>query len=175
MLFKGSLTLALLVASSREVDAFTNTQLKNVGSRTTSFLQPASTSHSVATKTTARGHGYLSLADERAVFSKLNMSGKDVTPEEILPLGKGSVITPEGYGFSSPILRVLNIADRNTGFYRAKASDIVTDVMDEITTGKEDVALVFEDDKLKGIFTETDYIEVCLGCMCDRSCFRDVE
>eukprot|EP00536_Pseudo-nitzschia_multiseries_P002004 jgi/Psemu1/182566/e_gw1.26.154.1 len=83
-------------------------------------------------------------------------------PDEILPLGRENSITPEGFGFSSPVFRVLNIADRNGGYYSAKASNIVTDVMDEITNGKADVALVFEDGeggKLKGIFTETDYIE----------------
>jgi len=85
-----------------------------------------------------------------------------MNPDEILPLGQENIITPEGYGFSSPVFRVLNLADRNGGYYSAKASSIVTDVMDEITNGKADVALVFEDGddgKLQGIFTESDYIE----------------
>jgi len=71
-------------------------------------------------------------------------------------------ITPEGFGFSSSIDRILKSAGRNGGFYRARASDIVTDVMEGITNGKADVALVYDDetDKLVGIFTETDYIKV---------------
>lgn len=72
------------------------------------------------------------------------------------------MITPEGFGFSSSAERILKVAGRSSGFYRAKASDIVTDVMDGITDGELDVALVFEDDsdELLGIFTETDYIKV---------------
>ena len=71
-------------------------------------------------------------------------------------------ITPEGFGFSSSIDRILTSAGRNGGFYRARSSDIVTDVMEGITNGKADVALVFDDEteKLVGIFTETDYIKV---------------
>jgi len=45
----------------------------------------------------------------------------------------------------------------------------VTDVMDEITNGEADVALVFEEGengKLEGIFTETDYILVSTKCNC---------
>ena len=94
------------------------------------------------------------------------MVGKGIDPEQILPPGRENDITPEGFGFSSPIIRVLNIASRNGGYYNAKASNIVTDVMNEITNGKADVALVFQDEengKLEGIFTETDYIEVSLS------------
>jgi hypothetical protein len=93
------------------------------------------------------------------------MVGKEINPEQILPLSRENVITPEGFGFSSPVARILDVASRSGGYYSAKCSDIVTDVMDEITNGKADVALVFEDGengKLEGIFTETDYIEVSL-------------
>jgi hypothetical protein len=89
--------------------------------------------------------------------------GAELDPEDVLPLDTQSMITPEGYGFSSPVIRVLNIADRNGGFYKARASETVTDVMEGITDGKVDAALVFDDDdddKLVGIFTETDYIKV---------------
>mmetsp|Transcript_16185 Transcript_16185/g.44815 ORF Transcript_16185/g.44815 Transcript_16185/m.44815 type:complete len:768 (-) Transcript_16185:702-3005(-) len=157
MISAGSFSLVLLLACSLETNAFTT----NVGSRSTPFLQSA-TIRTTAAKTTARKHGALSAADEKIATSKLRMVGKEMNPDEILPLGQENIITPEGYGFSSPVFRVLNLADRNGGYYSAKASSIVTDVMDEITNGKADVALVFEDGddgKLQGIFTESDYIE----------------
>lgn len=154
-----SITLLLLVFVSK-VDAFStitssnnnNGIIRDVGSRTTSLF---------SSKTTARS-------------SKLNMvsNSPDVMddPNQILPLGEENTsITPEGFGFSSPVSRVIDIANRNGGYYKAKESNVVTDVMDEITNGIADVALVFEDDngdgsneygKIKGIFTESDYIKV---------------
>lgn len=104
----------------------------------------------------------LPVTEEKAARIKLDMVGSDINPEQMLPLRQGNVITSEGYGFSSPLIRVLDVASRNGGYYSAKTSTIVTDVMDEITNGKTDVALVFQDGengKLEGIFTETDYIE----------------
>jgi hypothetical protein len=87
--------------------------------------------------------------------------GAELDPDDVLPLAKTSMITPEGYGFSSPASRILEAAGRNGGYYKAKASDTVTDVMDGITDGKVDAALVFDDnERLLGIFTETDYIKV---------------
>jgi len=90
---------------------------------------------------------------------RLNV-GIQADPEEWM--AQDSSITPEGFGFSSSIDRVLKSADRSGGYYRASSSDIVTDVMEGITNGKADVALVFDDvsNKLAGIFTETDYIKV---------------
>ncbi|KAL3941516.1 MAG: hypothetical protein SGBAC_004134 [Bacillariaceae sp.] len=68
-------------------------------------------------------------------------------------------ITPEGYGFSSSIGRILKEADRGGGYYKAASTDIVADVMEGITDGHADAALVFdEESKLLGIFTESDYI-----------------
>ena len=90
--------------------------------------------------------------------------GAELDPEEFIPLGQECTITPEGFGFSSSVSRILASSGRAGGYYRAKSSDIVTDVMDGITGGTSDVALVFEDgtDNLLGIFTETDYIKVRL-------------
>jgi Na+/H+ antiporter NhaD/arsenite permease-like protein/CBS domain-containing protein len=73
-------------------------------------------------------------------------------------------ITPEGYGFSSPMDRVLAESKRQPGYHKAKASDTVIDVMQAITGSRDgyDVALVFDDDndnKLLGLFTESDYIK----------------
>jgi hypothetical protein len=88
-------------------------------------------------------------------------AGADMIPDV---MGQECIITPEGYGFASGVDRILKKAGRSNGFYRAKASDLVVDVMEGITTGDLDVALVFDDDtaKLVGIFTETDYIKVRL-------------
>jgi Na+/H+ antiporter NhaD/arsenite permease-like protein/CBS domain-containing protein len=74
-----------------------------------------------------------------------------------------TMITPEGYGFSSPMGRVLTESNRKPGYHKAKASDTVIDVMQAITSSRDgyDVALVFDndnDDKLLGLFTESDYI-----------------
>ena len=91
--------------------------------------------------------------------------GIEIEPEDLIPLGQDNIITPEGFGFSSSVERILKNAQRQKGFYRARASESVTDVMEGITSGQLDVALVFEDDsdKLVGIFTETDYIKVSLN------------
>ena len=93
--------------------------------------------------------------------TKLHVSS-NLDPEDVIPLGQERNITPEGFGFSSTTSRILRTADRNSGYYRAKASDIVTNVMEGITDGQVDVALVFDDtsNELLGIFTETDYIKV---------------
>jgi hypothetical protein len=78
-------------------------------------------------------------------------------------------ITPEGYGFSSTVERVMKNANRASGYYRATSLESVTDVMDGITSGQVDVALVFEEttNKLLGIFTESDYIKVCYSTLRD--------
>ena len=149
MTFKGALSSALLLVCSGKTEAFSNTK-----SRPVSFQPP--TARRNGAKTTARSYGSL---------NNLQMVGKEVDPEQIMPLRETNVITPEGFGFSSPVVRILAEADRSDGYYSAKTSNIVTDVMDEITGGNSDVALVFEDGedgKLAGIFTETDYIEVRL-------------
>eukprot|EP00980_Cylindrotheca_fusiformis_P023383 scaffold10429_cov126-Cylindrotheca_fusiformis.AAC.14 len=99
----------------------------------------------------------------RASFQRSEFSGTslnvEATPSEVFPLERS--ITPEGYGFSSSINRVLKEAGRAGGFYKASSSDTVAEVMDGITNGNVDVALVFDDSsKLAGIFTESDFIKV---------------
>lgn len=69
-----------------------------------------------------------------------------------------SLITPEGYGFSTPVLRILKESER--GYHKADASDTVIDVMQAITAGDYDVALVYDGKELVGLFTESDYIRV---------------
>ena len=99
----------------------------------------------------------------RSQFSgtRLNV-GANLDPEEVFPLERS--ITPEGYGFSSSIERILKEAGRSNGYFKASGSDLVTDVMDGITAGDVDVALVFDDSsKLLGIFTETDYIKFSMA------------
>jgi hypothetical protein len=101
---------------------------------------------------------FSSTSSRQSAFSGTSLN-VGVTPDEVFPLERS--ITPEGYGFSSSIKRVLKAANRDGGYYKASASDIVAEVMDGITDGNVDVALVFDDSsKLVGIFTETDYIKV---------------
>lgn len=98
------------------------------------------------------------------------------TDEELLPLDDDSCrLTPEGFGFSTPASRILKLAGRKGGYYRAAAGESVLDVIAAITDGTFDVALVYQkdterDNDLLGIFTETDYIRVGLTshCMCER-------
>ena len=158
LILKQILSLVLLLDSIWASYAFVTTS-NHVGS----FLSTAKTT------VTASTHGFLLAVKEKTAQSKLHMVGKEMDPEEILCLGQENVITPEGYGFSSPVIRILDMAGRNGGYYSAKTFDIVTDVMDEITNGEADVALVFEEGengKLEGIFTETDYILVSTKCNC---------
>ena len=86
-------------------------------------------------------------------------------PSAIVPIGDECLFTPEGYGFSSQMERVLRKSMvENSGYYRASADDTVADVVEKITQlsdlNQPDVALVFSnDDKLLGIFTERDFIK----------------
>lgn len=113
--------------------------------------------------------------------------GTELDPDDFIPLGEECIITPEGFGFSSSTGRILEVSNRNKGYYKATATDIVTDVMDGITNGQVDAALVFDEStntKLLGLFTETDYIKVgqcgkkgiiflfvCLFVLCFVFCF----
>ena len=103
----------------------------------------------------------LSTAALRSRTIQLPMS-EVIDPAEVIPLGEGGLATPEGYGFSSPMTRILSATDGNGGYYRALSSQTVTDVMGRISTSPEDVALVFDEssDKFLGLFTATDYIKV---------------
>ena len=82
------------------------------------------------------------------------------TNEEFFP--DSCLLTPEGYGFSSPAERILRKSGRGKGYYRANGSDRVIDVMAGITEGEVDAALVFDEktEDILGIFTESDYIKV---------------
>uniref|UniRef100_A0A7S2UF67 Citrate transporter-like domain-containing protein n=1 Tax=Attheya septentrionalis TaxID=420275 RepID=A0A7S2UF67_9STRA len=83
-----------------------------------------------------------------------------VADEEFIPLSEECLLTPDGYGFSSPAERILRNSNRGEGYYRAKATDRIIDVMEGITNGDKDAALVFDEkDSLLGIFTESDYIK----------------
>lgn len=73
--------------------------------------------------------------------------------------GETCLLTPEGYGFSSPADRILKESNRGNGYYTAKSNDRVIDVMAGITEGSADAALIFDGTELLGIFTESDYID----------------
>jgi CBS domain-containing protein len=108
-------------------------------------------------------HGTTTTTPRRELLQHQS-SSTSVDPEDVLPLAS-STMTPEGYGFSSPIHRILKLSTSRGQYCKARASDSITEVMDGITNGvmPSNAALVFSDDddgKLVGIFTETDYIKV---------------
>jgi CBS domain-containing protein len=83
--------------------------------------------------------------------------------------------TPEGYGFSSRISRILKArgagASGSPGYYAARASTPVVEVMEGINgSGDTTAALVFADDvdgdgpppALLGIFTDADYVKLAM-------------
>ena len=117
------------------------------------------------------GSAFLGGQPQTSQWTRLNV-GAQIDPEELMT--QECNITPEGFGFSSSIDRILKSSGRNGGYYRARSSDIVTDVMEGITNGKADVALVFDDEtnQLVGIFTETDYIKVSPMCVWARETER---
>lgn len=93
---------------------------------------------------------------------RTNTIGYMSTASEESFLSEECLITPEGYGFSSPAKRILSESMRAGGYYKARPNDSVMDVMENIIGGQAaDVALVFDDETelLVGIFTETDYIQ----------------
>jgi len=70
-------------------------------------------------------------------------------------------LLPAGYGFAASMERVLKEAA--AGYYKADANERVIDVMGGILGDvNADVALVFEGEKLLGLFTDSDYIKVCV-------------
>ena len=139
------LTAALLASKQNGAESFTPSSKRNISPR--------------------------SLVVEPSTFQKQHPRFHYITPalcasttkagEEDF-LGESCTLTPEGYGFSSSAERILENSKRGKGFYAAKASERVIDVMGGITEGEEDVALVYEGTELLGIFTETDYIDVSL-------------
>lgn len=52
-------------------------------------------------------------------------------------------------------------------YYKADVDESVIDVMEGITADlNADVALVFEGEELRGLFTDSDYIKVCVFVCC---------
>ena len=99
--------------------------------------------------------------------SSLSSTSSDTLGEDLVALSsnpQSSNLTPEGYGFSSPIGRILK-SRGGLGYYKAQATDSVVDVMEGLNTDatKGDVALVYDtNDKLLGIFTDADYIRLAI-------------
>ena len=117
-----------------------------MSSRSSAFAPTAATSGTTSTSTSTSTSTVRQMATE--------------TGEQEM-FATSSLLTPEGYGFSSSIDRILTTSKRNSGYYSAQGSDRVIDVMGGIANQDgADIALVFgdEDGDLLGIFTETDYI-----------------
>ena len=95
-------------------------------------------------------------------------------PFKFLQASRNGVATPDsgndasskpsldGYGMFSTAQRILNDSSiqrkNHFGYYKASVQDTVFDVMPQLMDGSHDVALVFDGEKLVGLFTETDYI-----------------
>lgn len=89
------------------------------------------------------------------------MASLKINAGNVVDMGDQCLLTPEGYGFSSTAERIINEANRGEagGYVAVNGEDRVIDVMAGITSGDEDVAIVYGDNKeLLGIFTESDYI-----------------
>ena len=132
----------------------------------------------VASGFTTSSRRYAS-APSSAVVSSRSSSfvSSTVSPDEVVdtvPLTSNPSLnlTPEGYGFSSTIDRILT-SQKGTGYYNAKSTDSVVDVMSGINDSESnsDVALVFDadDDSLLGIFTDADYIRLATERAATRS------
>ena len=133
------------------------------------FISPSSRSFSseVVQSSSSQKGAFIYQPQRPSSTLSVGSAADDINPQDVIPLGEDRVFTPEGYGFSASMGRVLSASDRDSGYYKAISSDTVTDVMENISKGKADVALVFDDlddsssiSKLLGIFTESDYIKV---------------
>lgn len=103
------------------------------------------------------GNDYLSSSINNNSNNNLNNSSS-----------RGGAVQIEGYGFSTSIARILK-SSVGLGYYNAKASESVIDVMEGINSNnnndRSDVALVFDDTNptiLRGIFTDADYIRLAM-------------
>ena len=103
-------------------------------------------------------------SNARLFKTQRKVGNVDFNPEGLVPISKEAMITPEGFGFTTPAKRILEESSRKgSGYYRASSSENVLSVVNKITNGDDyDVALVFDDEtnKIVGLFTETDYIKV---------------
>mmetsp|Transcript_11342 Transcript_11342/g.10858 ORF Transcript_11342/g.10858 Transcript_11342/m.10858 type:complete len:755 (-) Transcript_11342:52-2316(-) len=126
-------------------------------------------------------NGRLALAFSPALRSNFmptmtSPSDKNYSPRGKIFVAKSAIIddecffdaaprlTPDGYGFTSTAERILETSQNvNNGFYAAKGNEPMIDVMGAITDGDLEVALVFDNNELLGIFTETDYIEFSMA------------
>jgi hypothetical protein len=151
MTFRAALAALLLNAGATV--AFTHT-VSFTGTGTSFPLRTAAET-SALWGTRTRTRGYEGASSSRITTHSATSLNVDASVD--------ASITPDGFGLSTPASRILAVSGRNNGYYKAKASDIVSDVMEGITSGKADVAVVFGDDdssKVAGIFTEKDYIKV---------------
>ena len=97
----------------------------------------------------------------RSSCAQLHMT-EAIDPADTVALGEASLFPPKGYGFTSTIRRILDAPNCRSGYYRAFSNETVMDVMDCISSGSEDVALVFDESsgRFLGLFAETDYLKV---------------
>jgi hypothetical protein len=142
------LTAAALALAHTSVSAFAPPTLKSITPRTSSFILRGPT-------TTTNTHHTTQLHNAEQSIQEEDLTALSINPTLNL--------LPAGYGFSASMERVLK--DAAGGYYKARMDESVIDVMEGITADvNADVALVFEGEELKGLFTDSDYIKVSL-CM----------
>lgn len=102
----------------------------------------------------------------RQTTSRLQV-GEAVTefdPQGLVSLKQAQMLTPEGYGFTAAAKRIVAEAGRRgNGYYRASSTQNIFEVIQAITDGEYDAALVFDEEnnnKIVGLFTESDFIRV---------------
>lgn len=147
--FRSLITTAIsvFILTSTATTAFS----PSYGSRSSSFTTlprtSSSTPHRNLTPSTPTSLRILS-----EDIAESGISGNELFSAECL-------LTPEGYGFSSSAERILEQSKRGaSGYFKAAEDDKVVDIMEGITEGDVDIALIYGDDSLMGIFTETDYV-----------------
>ena len=177
-------------ATPRSIQSFRNRQQqqqqqhgRRAPSRTTStttittFATPSDTPTTASTSTTSTSSTSSSSSSEMIALAE-EIGALTLTAN---PSPRGvSCATPEGYGFSSPITRILKSRGADTpGYYAARASTSVIEVMEGINFGDTTAALVFADDDddlgggaLLGIFTDADYIKLAMGARGVRATSR---
>jgi len=163
---KATLLSAAALAATSNHSTLAFTLPRPTANHATSFrsIPPSPASAAAAGATTAKSTTSLYSDTSSTVPEPSTMSASEmITALSSKPI---TALTPEGFGFSSPAERILKLAKRDNGYYRAKGSASVVDVMEGIEReGKFDVALVFDEDedgkeKLLGIFTDADYIRL---------------
>lgn len=171
-----TLSLLLLLSTHRGIQAFAPQPRSMLVPHTFISFSRSPVPRPVLPKSSSSS-SFLASTSSSASSASSSSTSAEFDAEAFLGASSRVFVTPEGYGFTAPVSRILQESGRQPGYYRAKASDAILDVQQAITrsnnnnngegassaSSQPDVALVFADDddnQLLGLFTETDYIQV---------------